>query len=216
MWWGAAVALIFAAGVLAGWRINRWFGSGQSRGYTPATLLRQVQTLAQLVTVQYVMEKVEILEDPPANLFRQFLPDNTRVMLIAHGVVKAGVDLSRLQPGDIQIQDGKAVIHLPRAQITDAYLDDSRTRVIERTTGFLRTFNKDLEQTTRQNALDTIRRAARSGGILKDAEERAHSQISRLLRQAGVREIEFKGVEPGGDPCPVSGQPCPDPAPFPG
>jgi hypothetical protein len=70
-------------------------------------------------------------------------------------------------------------------------LDDANTRVIEHNTGFLRSFNKDLEQTTRQNAIDDIRRAARSSGILKDAEEKAQAQLTNLGRQLGFEEVEF-------------------------
>jgi hypothetical protein len=55
----------------------------------------------------------------------------------------------------------------------------------------LRSFNKDLEQTARQNAVDDIRRAARSGGILKDAEERARAMLTHLFRQLGFEEVEF-------------------------
>jgi len=84
------------------------------------------------------------------------------------------------------------VIRLPAAQITDAYLDENQTRIIERTTGLLRTFDKDLEQTARQNAVDDIRRAARTGGILKDAEERAVIQLRTLFHEMGFEDVEFK------------------------
>jgi hypothetical protein len=81
---------------------------------------------------------------------------------------------------------------LPRAQITDAYLDEKQTRVVERATGFLRQFDKDLEQSTRQTAVEDIRRAARTGGILQDADERARSQLKDLFQRLGFEEVEFK------------------------
>ena len=72
---------------------------------------------------------------------------------------------------------------MPPPRVTDAYLDEKQTRVIERTTGLLRVFDKDLEQTARQNAVDDIRRSARNSGILKDADERARSQLKNLFHQ---------------------------------
>jgi hypothetical protein len=159
--------------------------------YNTATILKQVQTLAQLVTVKYVMEKVEVLTDPPQNPFRAALPDDTHVTLIAHGIVKAGVDLSQIKPADLRVSGKKIMLTLPLAQITDAYLDDKLTQIVERNTGFLRSFNKDLEQTARQNAIDDIRRSARSSGILKDAEERARAQLTHLCKQLGFEEVEF-------------------------
>jgi hypothetical protein len=136
------------------------------------------------------MEKVVILEDPPQNPLRQLLPDETRVILIAHGIVKAGVDLSQLKPGDLQISDKKVKIALPPPQITDAYLDEKQTKIIERNTSFLRDFNKDLEQSARQTAIDDIRRAARTSGILKDADERARAQLQKLFKDLDFA-VEF-------------------------
>jgi hypothetical protein len=163
---------------------------GNPTVYNTATLLKQVQTLSQLVTVKYVIEKVEILEDKSQNPIRQMLPDDTRVILIAHGIVKAGIDFGRLKPGDLQLEGKKVKLVLPPPQITDAYLDDRETKVIERTTSFLRDYNKDLEQTARQNAIDDIRRSARTSGILKDADERARAQLKSFFEQLGL-ELEI-------------------------
>ncbi len=193
--------LLVIVGVFTAIIFGLWLGTvlphlagfnAPSKVYNTATLLRQVQTLSQLVTVKYVMEKVVVLEDPPKGVLEQFLPGESRVILVAHGVVKAGVDLSQLKPGDLQVSGKKIARTLPRPQITDAYLDDKQTQIVERTTGFLRSFNKDLEQTARQNAVDDIRRAARTGGILKDAEERARAQLTNLFEHLGFGEVEFR------------------------
>ena len=114
------------------------------------------------------------------------------MLMIAHGVVKAGVDLEKLKPEDVEILEKKVKIRLPAPQILDCYLDDKQTQVIERTTGLLRTFDKDLEQTARKIAVDDVRRGARAAGILKDADERALAQIEKLFQQNG-REVEFIG-----------------------
>ena len=184
---GLCLVAIFCIGLLFGVFASRFAGkSSGSRSYNTAVLLKEVQTLSQLVTVKYVMEKVEILADPPQNAVRALFWDNTKVILLAHGIVKAGVDLSKLQPEDLNISGNHVRIRLPTAQITDSYLDESQTQIIERNPGVFREFNKDLEQTARQNALDDIRRAARSSGILKDADERARAQLTALFRHLGL------------------------------
>jgi len=189
---GIALVLIFGLGLLIGIVLPRMAGFGSApRTYNTAVLLRQVQTLSQLVTVKYVLEKVVILEDPPQNPVRRLLPDDTRVILVAHGIVKAGVDLGRLKSGDLKLSGKTIEITLPHAQITDAYLDESQTKVIERNTSFLRDFNKDLEQNARQTAVDDIRRAAKNSGILKDADERARAQLKLLFEELGF-EVEFR------------------------
>lgn len=181
----ALVLIIFAAGLWLGFKLTRWTKSGSGlHEENTATVVQQIQTLSDLVTVKYVLEKVEILNDA------KWYGEN-RVLLLAHGIVKAGIDLKKISPGDVMVSDKKIFIHLPPPQITDAYLDDKKTRVIDETTGLFREFNKDLQQTARQNAVSDIRRAARNNGILKDADDRAKLELSLFLREAGFNQVEF-------------------------
>jgi hypothetical protein len=149
-----------------------------------ATLLTQVQNLSELVTVKYVLEKVVVLEDV------KWYGEN-RVLLLAHGVVKAGVDLRKLQPADLVLARARVQLTLPKAAITDIYLDERRTRVIEHSTGLLRAFDKNLQAEARRQALDELGRAARQGGIYDDAQVQARQQLTNLFGQLGL-EVEFK------------------------
>jgi hypothetical protein len=139
------------------------------------------------------MEKVVILSDIEA--YKEFfLPGSgeNRVLMVAHGIVKAGINLEELKPGDIEISNNKLIIKLPPARVTDHYLDDKYTRIVEYKTGLLRSFNKDLEQDARTQAVLDIDRAAREEGILKDAEDRAKSQLTNLFHQLGYEQVEFR------------------------
>jgi hypothetical protein len=185
---GLLAVILFGLGAGGGiWFLHWAQNAGSRRVYTSATLLQQVKTLSELVTVQYVVEKVVVVEDVK---WIAVLGEN-RVLMVAHGVVKAGLDLNRLGPGDLRVVGKKIVIKLPPPQITESFLDDKETRVVERSTGFLRSFDKDLEQTARQNAVEEIRRAALSGGILKDADSRGRAQLTNLFKQLGFEQIEF-------------------------
>jgi hypothetical protein len=190
------VAILAALGLIFGLVFLR-FGlfSSRPRVYSTPALLQQVQPLSELVTVRYVIERVVILEVPPdstiGQMFAGFIGEN-RLLLLAHGVVNAGIDLQQLKPEDLEVNGKCITLRLPPARITDAYLDDKQTKVIERKTGFLRSFDKDLEQTVRMNAVDDIRRAARQYGIQKDADERARLQLQNLFLQMGFEKVEFK------------------------
>jgi len=180
------VLAIFVGGVWFGFTVTRWIklGPGLHQENT-ATVIRQVQTLSDLVTVKYVLEKVVILEDV------KWYGEN-RVLLLAHGVVKAGIDLKRISADDVTIVGKKISLRLPSPRITDAYLDEPRSQVIDHTTGLLRAFDKDLEQVARQNAVDDIGRAARREGILDEADKRARLELELFLRQAGFEQVEFR------------------------
>jgi hypothetical protein len=151
-----------------------------------AAVLKQVQQMNELVSVKYVIEKVIGMSDV------NFLGED-RVLLIAHGVVKAGVRLDELKPEDVRISgDGEVKLRLPKARILDAYLDEKRTQVYERSTGLFRRTNKDLEKHARDNAVDSIRAAAQEMDILAEAQQRARRDIEQLLILLGFKKVTFE------------------------
>src|SRR3954470_2976582 len=180
-----ALLPVLLIGFFGGALYIRWSNNPNAARYSTWTVIQQVQTLAELVTVKYVIEKIVIAED--AKWYGE-----SRVLLLAHGVVKAGIDLRDIKPGDIQIEGKKMTIKLPAEKITDAYLDEKKTQVIERSTGIIRQFDKDLEQNARRNAIADIRSAARANGIGKDARERAEQQLRAFFLQMGFQEVQFK------------------------
>jgi hypothetical protein len=181
----AVVLVIFALGLFFGLLSYRWYQARAGGGYSGPALLTKVQTLSQFVTVKYSLEKVVEFED--AKWY-----GDSRVLLVAHGVVKAGMDLSQLGPGDIEISGKQISLTLPRPRITDVYLDDRQTQILDHSTGAFRLFDKDLEQSARQRAVDELRLAASQNGILKDAAEMGQSQLKILLYQLGFTEINLR------------------------
>lgn len=187
------VIVLFAVGLICGLVVARLTGSGSApRIHSTPAILKQVQALSELVTVKYVIEKVEVYEVPSENVVGRMIGSQNRMLLLAHGVVKAGIDLNRLRADDLEIDGKRIAIKLPRPQITDAYLDEKETKAIDRETGLLAPPATDLEQTTRRNALHSITVAARQSGILAEADERARDQLTRLFKQLGFKTVEFR------------------------
>src|ERR1700722_9716293 len=182
---GLALIVIFALGLFFGLLTYRWYQGRSVSGFSGPALLQKVQTLSQFVTVKYTLEKVVEYED--AKWY-----GDSRVLLVAHGVVKASIDLSQLAPGDVQISGKSICMILPRARITDVYLDDRQTQIVDHTTGVLRVFDKDLEQTARRQAVDELRLAASQNGIMKDAAEKGQSKLKILLYQLGFTNVSLQ------------------------
>ena len=184
--WSVTAVVVLTLAVYLTFTVTRWAGRGAGLHFWNTTsVVHEVQSLSDLVTVKYVMDKVVMLEDVKWY-------GESRVLLLARGVVKAGIDLKRLKPEDVTIAGKKIVLHLPTPQITDAYLDDKQSQVIDHSTGLLRTFDKNLEQIARQNAVDDIARAARKAGILEDADKRARAELQNFFKQAGFESVEFR------------------------
>jgi hypothetical protein len=188
----AVLFLFFAGGAWLGLRLLRAVRGGPHEENT-TTVVQQIQTLSDLVTVKYVMQKVVIETAPPDSTFGQLFQGENRLLLLAQGNVKAGIDLKRISASDVRVSGKKIYLHLPPAEITDAYLDEQQTKVIDWQRGFLRSFDQNLETAARQAAVDDIRRAARQAGILRDADERARLELAVFLNQAGYDQVDFTG-----------------------
>jgi len=184
--WTLTAVVVLALAAYLTFAAARWLNHGSGRFFWNTTsVVHEVQSLSDLVTVKYVLNKVVVLEDV------KWYGEN-RVLLLAQGVVKAGIDLKRLQPEDVSIAGKKITLRLPPTQITDAYLDDAASQVIDHTTGLLRAFDKDLEQSARQNAVDDLARAARNSGILTEADKRGREELQNFFKRAGFESVEFR------------------------
>lgn len=154
----------------------------------PVTIIHSVQSLARLETIQYSLEKVitaETNQGPFGFLF------GDRLLLVAHGDVIAGVDLSKLQPEDLRLENGVLYVQLPEPEIFVATLDNDKTYVYDREVGLLNKGEVNLETAARQAAEQEILNAALEDGILEQARTNAENYLYRLFRDLGFPEVIF-------------------------
>lgn len=165
--------------------------AGGARFANTPSVVVQIQSLSELVTVKYVIEKVIFAETPATNLIDR-LRGSDKIILLGHGIVKAGVDLSQVKPADVEVNGTRIRVALPPSIVTDGYLDENATQVLDRQAGFiLRPFNQKLEQQARQEARNEIVRSARQSGIEREANQRAVEQLTRFLQSLGYTEVDI-------------------------
>ena len=148
----------------------------------PVTIVRQVRSLARLETIQYSVEKVITAESGQGPFGFLF---GDRLLLVAHGEVIAGVDLSKLSPDDLRVRDNVLYVSLPEPEIFVATLDNEQTYVYDRETGILTQRDINLESTARQAAEQAIREAALEDNILNQARVNAENYLHRLFIDIG-------------------------------
>lgn len=151
------------------------------------SVIKEIQALNRLETSSYTIEKIVEAgtKDDPLRAF--FVGD--RLLLIAHGTVVAGVDLSTITSKDVEIRGKSLSVTLPAPTIFGSSLDNSKTKVYDRTQGILTRGDKDLESEARTAAETSIRQAACDAGILKDARENAIERVRQLFEFAGFTEV---------------------------
>jgi hypothetical protein len=157
---------------------------------TPNVLTR-IRDLKRLESVSFHMERVIDLTEKQARLFG-LVETEDALLLVAAADVRAGIDLGRLEPGDIEVDvaNGRAKIQLPSAEIFGVALDNQRTYVHTRRTGVLAQRQENLETRARQEAERTLADAAREAGILPRAEDNAARLVGELVRSLGYDEVE--------------------------
>lgn len=158
----------------------------------PITIISEVRTLARLETIQYSVEKV-ISAEVGQGTFRSLFGD--RLLFIAHGVVIAGVDLSKLGPNDLWLEDNVLYVRLPAPEVFFATLDNDKSYVYDRETGLLTHGDVNLETTARQAAEQEIGKAALEDGILEQAGINAENYLYSLLRDLGYPDVIFEKAE---------------------
>lgn len=148
----------------------------------PITIIHQVRSLARLETIQYSIERV-ISAETGQGSFGFLMGD--RLLFVAHGVVIGGVDLEKLGPDDLKVEENVLYVQLPEAEIFVATLDNENSYVYERDTGLLTKGDINLETTARRVAEQRIEEAAIEDGILQLAHQNAESYLYRLLIEIG-------------------------------
>lgn len=184
---GGIVALLIIF-VCVGLILNRQlFEKPNNINLSGANVILEIQELGNLETASYTIEKI-VEAGEQRNAFQNLLFGD-RILLIAHGNVVAGVKLSQVTQENVQVEGENLVITLPPPEILSSYLDNSKTRVYDRTRGYLTVGDKDLESEARLSAETSILQAACEAGILEEARENAIEQITKLFELSGFTTV---------------------------
>ncbi|HEY2823334.1 MAG TPA: DUF4230 domain-containing protein [Candidatus Acidoferrum sp.] len=154
------------------------------------TVVRQIQQLQRLETVNYSLDKI-ISGERSNPYFPKFLVGD-RLLLVMHGQVVAGIDLAGVHPEDVTVAGDKVSITLPPAEVFTTSLDNSKTRVYSRETGLLSSTDPFLESEVRQEAERQLTEAALQDGILAMASQNGKTTIAGLLRGIGFHDVSVQ------------------------
>lgn len=156
------------------------------------SVVMAVRTLARLETLSFHMERVIDLKDSQSHAFGM-LTTQDAILLVAAGDVVAGVDLTKLRDGDIEVDPAKQRVRLrvPPAEVFSVRLDSARTYVHSRQTSLFMRPALDLEARARQEAELVIKRAALDAGLLTRAGANAEQTLSALVHSLGYSHVEL-------------------------
>jgi hypothetical protein len=151
------------------------------------SVVEKIRQLSRLETVVYSLDKIVSGERGSA-----YLPDflvGDKLLLVAHGEVVAGVDLSQLKPSDVAINGESIKVKLPDPQVLSTRIDNGRTRIYSRDTGVLVPADPNLESEVRLAAEQQIAQAALADGVIDKARVNARTSVGALLRGLGFQSV---------------------------
>ncbi|MEL6579967.1 MAG: DUF4230 domain-containing protein, partial [Cyanobacteria bacterium J06621_12] len=129
----------------------------------------------------------------------------TKLLYIARGEIRAGVDLGELTDADIKVTKNRIEITLPPAKILDSKIDVKNSRVYDYNRGFLNLgpdVAPQLQTLAQRKTLVEIVNRACSGDVLKQANMRAKESVIQLLGAAGTKDIVVETTKP--KPCKIT------------
>jgi len=156
-------------------------------------VVTSIRDLAALESTSYHIERVVDLRDRQTRMFGLVEAEDA-LLLVAVGDVVAGVDLTSMRDGDIQVDPVRrsARVLLPPVSVLSSKLDSQRTYLHSRKTDALAERSDSLETRARMEAENTLRDAALSAGILERAQKNTKSTLETLLRSLDYKQIEIR------------------------
>jgi len=169
----------------------------------PTVVVEKIKGTSELTTATFIMEAVV-----PASENRKLgdlVIASTRLLYIARGEVKAGVDLSKIQAKDIKVKENNSIeINLPAPEILDSKIDVDRSFVYDYDRGFLNLGPDaaiDLQTLAQRKTLRKIVNIACQKGLLSEANDKAELAVSSLLNNAGYTKVKVITSTPKQDSC---------------
>jgi hypothetical protein len=173
-------------GVLISGHLRAVFGL---RSLDSPTLITQIKSLKQLVTVRYTIQRVVGLQEPKVPFGEE------SILVMVQGEALAGVDLDGITSRDVSYTaPGAVVITLPAAKLLAVFLDEKETKVWDRQITWWTPWvapDPDLEHNARLQGIDEVRKAALDMGMVDQAQKNAQTAIRDLLEAFGI-QAKFK------------------------
>ena len=185
---GATIRLVTGTGLLQLLAILR--GGRTQINVDQPTVVRQIEQLRRLETVSYTMDK--IIGGGTDNSYLPKFLIGDRLLLLVHGEVIAGVNLARVQPGDVTVRGHDISIRLPPAEVFSTRLDNAQTRVYSRDTGLFSSADPNLETEVRQEGERQLQQSALQDGILKAADQNARNTMTSFLQGLGFNQVTIQ------------------------
>lgn len=165
-------------------------------------VVQQVRDAKELTTTVFAMQAV--VPTSQGRAIGSLTVGTTKLLYIAYGEVRAGVDLGALAAEDVEVSSNTLRIRIPPPRILDSKIDVNRSQVYDYNRGFLNLgpdVAPELQTLAEREALQKVVAAACANGLLQEANDRARLVVTQLLNKAGTKEVTVETQPPLPNAC---------------
>lgn len=204
---GGGIAIIGSIGLISVWQTSTNLFQTLTNSFkyqitspkvdTSHLIVKQIQEVSELTTTNFVMDAV--IPTSSSRKVGDWVIGETKLLYLARGEVKAGLDLSQIKTEDVIITGNNIEITLPAPQILDSKIDVTQSQVYDYDRGFLNLgpdVAPELQTQAQRQTLAKVVSTACNEGILTQANQRATLIVTQLLTTGGYDNVTIKTTEP--------------------
>ena len=158
-------------------------------------IIKEINTLSQLITVTYtdeiVMDEVKpgkgISSIMSTGIGMMLVPSTDKLVMIGKGKVLAGIDLKKLKEKDVNATGDSIHVILPAAQIISTVINPSGFETFDEKGDW----NEEDVTTLKIKIKNELTKRALLQNILKQAEERSRNIIETFLKSTGFKKVNI-------------------------
>ncbi|MFT5777436.1 MAG: hypothetical protein ACI837_000368 [Crocinitomicaceae bacterium] len=153
----------------------------------PKPAVYEVKNIGLLSTTEYTVGKIVQMDDAPGE---RWVYGDRKLLISCKAKIKAGIDMSKIKEGDIEVIGNTVKIKLPPATITSFTMDPNQIHTkMESITGFRDKFTQVEKNKFMRQGEDAIRDDILQTGIIKDAEKNAELFLGEFYKQMGFDKV---------------------------
>ncbi len=155
----------------------------------PVTYINEIRAIARLETIQYSVSQVVRGEINQGTFDFAF---GSQILVVVHGSVIAGIDMEKMQPGDMRLDGGVLYVRLPPTEILTTTLDETKTEVYTVQEGLLVDIEPGLILNTIIGGKEKILSVALEDGILTQGQTNAENYLLKFFTALGYKMVVFE------------------------
>lgn len=152
------------------------------------TVVEEIKKIAEFTSACYYEEFVIHKSKPvTGNYVTKMLKTKPEVVIIAKGVVRAGVDLSKVGNEDIKVKNDTLSISLPKPEVFDVIINPSNYEIFSEDGDW----SHDEISKIISDGKTTLEKNALKEGIISKAGDLSQKKLESLFKNMGFNVVEI-------------------------